>query len=290
MDYSETISKRVLETILTGATLKYRLTQSHGEYDFELNYRDGSEAAVEVTAVVDEVLAQTIGAIRSKRKGGPLIRAAICKKSWMIFPANGASINNIRANADQQLAKLEQEGVDRFFCVRRDFPSIQEVCCQLQITGGGVVHSGKQASIRIASPIGGGAVGASLAIEAGEREAWKDNNRRKLGAAKTSERHLVVYIGGRNGLSWTALTCFMPPPALPRIPAEITNLWLIGPSENESEFVAWCASASETWSSTRVVCAPETPIDGGLLGDAALGSRELDDFRINLTRTAKLLI
>src|ERR1035437_5418944 len=210
MNYAEAVAKRVLETILPGATLEYRPTQSHGEYDFDLRYGDGTEAAIEVTAAVDEALALTIGAIRSKRRGGSVVGATACKRSWLIFPAKGASINNIRSNADQQLAKLEQEGIDSFYCVSNS-PYVQNICGQLQITGGGVISSEGEASIRIASPIGGGAVGASIAIKAGEREASKEDNRKKLGVAKAAERHLVVYIGADNGLSWTALTSFQPP-------------------------------------------------------------------------------
>lgn len=260
MNYSEAIAKRVLEAILPGANLEYQPVQSNGEYDFNLRYDDGSFAAVEVTAAVDKTLTETIAAVRSKKKGGSAIKATACKKSWLIFPGKGASINTIRADADCCLAKLEQDGIDRFFCVSNS-PSVQEICCRLQITGGGVISSETEPTIQIAFPIGGGAVGPSLAIEAGEREAWKEDNRKKLGTAKTTERHLVVYFDAGNGLPWTALTSFEPPKTLPKIPTEITNLWLIGHSENKDEFVAWYASTNEAWHSTKVVCTPESPRD-----------------------------
>lgn len=255
--YSETIAKRVLEAALPGATMTYRLTQSNGEYDFDLLYGDGKEAAVEVTAAVDETMARINGAIRNKRRGGSVIKAAVCRKSWMIFPARGASINYIRANADQQLRKLEQEGIDSFYCVSGPL-SVRDVCSGLRVTGGGVISSETEPMILIASPIDGGAVGPSVAIAAGESEAWKYDNRAKLGSAKAVERHLVVYIGASNGLAWTALTSFAPPSALPTIPDEITNIWLIGHSETENEFVVWSAGTDEIWLSVKVVCAPET--------------------------------
>jgi hypothetical protein len=256
MNYSEKISKRVLEAILPGAILRYRPTQSHGEYDFDLQYKDGSQAAVEVTAALDETLMKTVGAIHGKRAGGPTIRAKVCKRTWIIFPTKGASIRRIRADADFYLATLEQEGIDRFYCVSRSL-SVQKACCHLEITGGGVVSSDCEPTICIAGPIGGGAVGPSLAIEAGEREALKQDNRRKLGAARTTERHLVVYIDGSNGLAWTALTSFEPPAIPPKIPVEITNLWLIGQGDNRNEFVVWRSGATEAWQSIRVQCAPE---------------------------------
>ena len=40
----------------------------------------------------------------------------------------------------------------------------------------------------------GGAVGVGTVLEAAEREAFKIDNRRKLGAAASVERHLAVYV------------------------------------------------------------------------------------------------
>jgi hypothetical protein len=255
MNYSEMISKRVLEAIFPGATLEYRAAQSNGEYDFDLRHSNGTTGAVEVTSAVDEALAQTVAAIRSKKKGGSVITAVDCSKSWLIFPTKSASINSIRTDADSQLAKLEQEGIERFFCGDNS-PYVRDICCQLNITGGGVISSDEEPTIRIGFPIGGSAVGATRAIEAGEREAWKRDNRAKLGVAPMAERHLVVYIDASNDLPWTGLTSFAPPSTLPKLPPEITNLWLIGHGEKPNEFVAWYAGSHETWHAARVVSVP----------------------------------
>jgi hypothetical protein len=257
VDNAETVAKRVLEVIIPGANLEYQPMQSNGEYDFKLHYPNGTTAAVEVTAAVDETLMKTVAAIHGKRAGGPVIQASACKKGWLIFPINGASIRRIRANADIYLAALEREGIDSFSCVSSS-PSAQKACCHLQITGGAVISSDLNPTIRIADPGSGGAVGPSLAIEAGERVALKQDNRRKLGAAQTTERHFVVYIDAAS-LPWMALTSFSPPAILPKIPQEITNVWLIGQGDNKNEFVVWRAGATETWQSMKVHCAPEIP-------------------------------
>lgn len=257
MNHSEAISKRVLEAVFPGATMDYRPNQPHGEYDFDLRYSNATIAAVEATAAMDETLMKTVAAIHGKKTGGPVTEASACKKSWLIFPINGASIRKIRADADIYLAELEREGIDSFSCVCSS-PSVQKACCHLQITGGAVIPSDLNPAIRIAGPGGGGAVGPNLAIEAGERAALKRDNRRKLGAAQTTERHLVVYIDAAS-LPWMALTSFSPPAILPKIPQEITNVWLIGQGENKNEFVVWCAGTKETWQSVTVQCAPEIP-------------------------------
>jgi hypothetical protein len=259
MDHAETIAKRVLEVILPGASLEYQPAQSHGEYDFELRYHNGTIAAVEVTSSVDQIQAQTIAAIRSKKKGGPVIQATKCKGSWMIFPAKDAKINEIRGRIDGYLSKLEQARIEKFSCIRGGLQCVQDLCYDLKIVSGSVISTGASPKICIASPGGGGAVGPSIAIEAGRKEAWKQDNREKLGAAKTDERHLVVYIDIINGLPWVALTDSEPTSTLPNLPEEITCIWLVSHAEKANEFVVWHASIKEPWCSMRVVC-PRPPL------------------------------
>jgi hypothetical protein len=252
MNHAEAVAKLVLENVIPG-TMIYQLKQSHGECDFELRYRSGAIAAVEVTASADQEQLQTIAAIRDEKKGGSSVRVTKCKKSWLIFPAKGARIDRIRAAADERLSRLENEGIDTFSCVRNwNQECVQNVCRDLNAMSGSVIPTLLTPIIRIALPSGGGAVGASVAIEAGEKEAWKQDNRKKLGAARTSERHLAVYIDPMNGLPWVALTDFEPPPAFPNLPEEITHIWLVGGAEEKNKFVAWRASANESWNSVRL--------------------------------------
>ncbi len=257
MNYSEAIAKRVLEAILPGANLEFQPVQSDREYDFDLRYADGTIAAIEATAAINESYMRTLARIHNERNGGRIIQPNYCRKSWLIIPATD-EIMEIRQSADRYLANLEQEGIDSFFCVSSRTQSTRQICRDLRIAFGSVLSSYGQPTILIGHPIGAGAVGPRVAIKTGETEAWKEDNRKKLGAAKTAERHLVVYIPA-GSLPWSALTSFEPPAILPRIPEEITNLWLIGQGENLNEFVVWYASTSETWRSTKVVCTPETP-------------------------------
>ena len=253
MDHAETVAKRVLEVILPGL-MEFQPLQSHGECDFVLRYHSGTVAAVEVTSSIDQIQAETIAAIRSRKKGGSSIRATKCKKSWLIFPANGANIDKIRGTADEYLFRLEQSGIETFSWVSDRNQCVREICHDLKIVSGSVISTGVSGMMRIAFPVGGGAVGPTIAIEAGEREAWKPDNRKKLGAARTDEHHLVVYIDTLNGLPWIALTGFEPLSTLPNLPEEITWIWLVSHGEKANEFVVWHASIKEPWRSTRVVC------------------------------------
>jgi hypothetical protein len=253
MDHPETIAKRVLEVILPG-TMEYQPEQSHGECDFDLRYHSGTIAAVEVTSSVDQIQAQTIAAISSEKKGGPVIPATKCKEGWVIFPTKDAKIDKIRGAVDEYLSRLERAGIEKFSWVRSGPQCVEDISYDLKIMSGSVFPTGVSPKICIASPGGGGAVGPSIAIEAGEKEAWKQDNREKLGAAKTDESHLVVYIDIINGLPWVALTDFEPPSNLPNLPEEITHIWLLSHREEANGFVVWHANIKEPWRSRRIVC------------------------------------
>lgn len=274
MKAGEAIAKRVLEAMLPGAKLAYRVEQSHREYDFDLRYADGASAAVEVTMAVDETLMKTLGDIRGKRAGGRVIQAVACKESWSIYAANGARIDQIRKKADQLLAKLEDQSIYRFDCfdlLKPRCPQAIQELCQLGVEQGMSYRalekfvpspkvkptSAGKPMIRINSPIRGGVVGNGLAIiQAGE--ARMEDNREKLGAAETAERHLVVYVHPlSNAQPSTFLVSEPPKETLPKLPAEITDIWLIGNGGNEDEFVVWRASTNEPWRSMSVQCAPE---------------------------------
>ena len=254
MDYPEQIAKRVLEALLVDAKLIYQAEQSHSEYDFELHYADGRIAAVEATSSVNQVLTETVSAIRGERAGGSSLPAIKCTKSWVIFPASGADIPRIRASVDDLLSQLEQRGIEHFSFTDRQLWS-HPICRELGVTSGAVIarNTNTPSTIKIAFPVSGGAVGPTTATEAGEREAWKQDNRTKLGAAKSDERHFVVYVDGMNGQPWTALTEFDPPSALPNLPDEITHIWMIGQIA-ENSFILWRASKSEIWRKQSLTC------------------------------------
>jgi len=190
MDHAEKVAKLVVEASLPGASLEYHPEQSSGEYDFGLRFGDGSSAALEVTSSVDQAQVETIAAISNRKKGRSDIQAAQCKKSWIIFPMPSARINEIRNKIDEYLCKLELAGVETFSCIDDGPSCIQVICRDLQLRRGSVIPAVTPARIWIASPGGGGAVGANTAIEVGETEAWREDNRKKLGKARKDERHV----------------------------------------------------------------------------------------------------
>lgn len=282
MNFSERASKTVLEAVLPGAKLTYRNQQSNGEYDFDLQYSDGRLAAVEVTTSVDQRQMQTSAAIHSKKKL-PVIAASQCRKTWMVTPMPNANVNVLRENVDKYLAALEGAGIDEFsvfevnesrqlkeaglhgiFADKIVPECVESICDHLMLQGGGIISSDGPPKIILGYPIYGGAVGAACAINAGKREAWKEDNRRKLNAA-TNERYLVVFIDATNGLAWTALTDCDPPDALPELPPEIDQIWLLGDLGEEAakNFVVWRADKTTHWQKLEIgIPAAAAPVLG----------------------------
>ena len=267
MNFAEKAAKGVLEAVLSKVKLTYRDQQGNGEYDFDLRYPDGRPAAVEVTCSVDQLQMQTHAAIHSKKKS-PVIVASRCKKTWWITLMRKANINTIREKADAYLATLEDAGITEFseFGVNeskqikeaslhsifeeRVMPECVE-CLRddLMLQAGGVISSEGSPRIILGFPIYGGAVGPECAINAGNTEAWKDDNRKKLGAATTKERYLVILMHVMNGLAWTALTDSDPPVTLPELPPEIDHRWLLADvgGRAANKFVVWRASKTMHW-------------------------------------------
>ncbi len=228
--------------------MEFRSDQSHMEYDFDLHYPDDNVASVEVTSSRNRILTQTNAEIFNKKKGGTVIKAAKCKKSWRIFPSPGAQIKEIRKKADEYLARLEADGLEEFDIhrIHSSPEGVQSICVDLSLEFGVAFDSADESpEIRIAGAGGIGALDATTATDAGEKEA--SANKEKLGKARTGERHLVVYIDQMNGLPYVALTTFQPPSCLPNLPDEITHIWLVTEYERADQFVVWHGSKTESW-------------------------------------------
>jgi hypothetical protein len=269
---AEKIAQLVVEASFPGAKMKFNENQSHGECDFDLYYAHGTVAAVEVTESADQNQKWMTGKLNPKN-GGSVIKAKHCKKSWMIFATDAKTIPAIREKADEYLAEVEQAGQQSFYwldavttrlqreaglekvlppCVPR---CVEDICYDLKIMKGSAISEEGPPKIFISHPVRGGAVGPSVALKAGDRECKKNDNRKKLGAAKKADRHLVVYVDVTNGLPWCALMDSEPPAELPELPEELTHIWLIaysGEVNSKDAFVVWRASATEIWRKFKI--------------------------------------
>ncbi len=249
MNHSEAVAKTVVEALIGGSQMVFRSDQSQSVPDFDLHYANGKIVAAEVTACVDQQGEETFAAIKSPKKGGTAIKTTLCKKDWRIHPAQNARINLIRTKTDAYLAAVEAEGVERFFSSRdwSRFQSVERIYKDLRVLGGSVIEWQQPGYIYIALPVVGGAIGASLVLDAVKVESFKKDNRTKLGNAGTEERHLFVYMDHGSYLARSAFQDFEPPAVLPDLPAEITDLWVFSENLANDGYVIWRASTTSPW-------------------------------------------
>jgi hypothetical protein len=258
MNHSEQIAKLLIEAMIVGARMQYRCDQSSSVHDFDLQYANGTVAAVEVTASVIEQMERTAATISDERKGGPFVRAKKCRNGWWVHPLPGANINKIRTHVDEHLAAIEAEGRHQFFAYTdaNTSPAVARILRELWIEAGDVMQWKPPNCIGIAFPGQGGWVSAEHVQRAIEAEANKEDNRRKLAVAGMDERHLFVYVDPQNYLPWVALVDEHPPQQGPSLPSEITYVWAATRTRSAEEFVVWKAERGKNWQYLGVIVAP----------------------------------
>ena len=248
MDKAEAAAKCIVEHLIPGARMYYRASQSLGEHDFDLEYPTGALVPLEVTMSTDEAAEKTRDTILHPRRGGPFVPRVLCQHDWYIHPRRHANIKKIRARVDSYLAVIEAEGRAQFnaFTDSAQSSAVFAILQELGIEYGSVVRW-KSPSIGIATPGDGGRVAPALVNEAVETEALKADNKRKLSAAAGSEKHLFVYVAHTRHVIWVAVREEVPPAVGPKLPPEITHVWVATWAGDGAWHTVWHARRGFSW-------------------------------------------
>ena len=248
MDYAECLARRLFEHVLTGSRMNYRLSQSRGEYDFDLVYSNSGNAAVEVTTTIDSALQETWRQILNKRKGGGVIPAKHCKKSWSITISSGTRVDPIRRKADEYLAAIEHAGISSFQGSTDSRQQVRDIRQDLGVVYGSALPEWlAPPRILIGLPGPTEKLTNSAAIDAAEHEATKPDNRAKLGGYEGGERYLAVYAPPHSFASF-GLWMYEPPPKRANLPGEISQIWIFGDDfGRKDDVVVWRAGPETTW-------------------------------------------
>ena len=248
MDKAEAAAKSIVERLIPGARMHYRESQSLGEHDFDLVHPTGKRIPLEVTVATDEATEATRAAIRSPRRGGSFIPRVHCARDWYIYPRRHANINKIRKHVDSCLAALEAEGRTRFnaYIDAEEAPSVFTILHELGIEHGSVVRW-KSPGIAIPMPGDGGVVDPALVNAAVETEALKADNQRKLRSAEGMEKHLFVYVTRTRHVLWVAVREGELPAAGPKLPPEITHVWVATWTGGCAWHTVWQAQRGFAW-------------------------------------------
>ena len=252
MKKAERIAKLVVEAILPGAEMHLYEDQSGGRHDFDLCLPSGEMAALEVTTSTNEQLRSTIAAICDPRRGGHFVPTRRCQKDWSVHLRPGASIKKIRSCVDQYLADVEAAGLQRFIaptdCAR--YPAVDQIYRDLAIEAGEVTVWKQPGQIGIWLPDGGEFTGEHVQ-SAVRAEAFKGDNRTKLGKTGCCERHLFVYVDPWNYPTWKSLLDEHAPAEPPELPNEISHVWVVSETRDPGRLVVWRGGADVGWSETH---------------------------------------
>ena len=248
VDECEQLAKAVIEHVIPGSRMSFHLEQAHGDYDFDLVYPDGRLAAVEVTAAKNEHVEGTVAAILDKRKGGPLVPRHLCRNDWMVYPTAKARVNRIRSQIDSYLAEVETEGLSHFstYVDFFDSPAVRRLFEDLQIEAGDVVKW-KTPGISITLPGQGTKWNPREVDGAVLREAKKQDNRRKLGNAEGSEKHLFVCIDWNLYAPWFAINERKRSGLPMHLPEQIDVVWAVARTRSSGVYVVWRAERDRPW-------------------------------------------
>src|SRR5207302_576646 len=94
------------------------------------------------------------------------------------------------------------------------------------IEAGSILVWNPPGRIGIARPGQGTYVSSDHVQKVVEQEAWKEDNRRKLGARNSVESHLFILVDHARFDAWMGLTEDVPPSQPPSLPPEITDIWV----------------------------------------------------------------
>lgn len=246
MNRSEALAERILRSILD-ADLQYVGDQPRRSHDFDIVFRDGSTAPLEVTRSVDQNVVAGIAAVR---KHGSTIPRERCDNGWWIVPSPEAEIKLVLEEADEYLAAIEPElEEDRFHFPMNahECPSVLRIFQDLGIEYGSKIHSG--ADHILATPGSeGGWVNAQNVVDALELEANKLDNTGKLTGSPSGEAHLFVEMDFNNFLPWVSLIDEDPPNEPPRFPDVITDIWAAAIARDGVHYRVWHAKNGQIWS------------------------------------------
>lgn len=244
---SEQIAKLLIESVVPGATMSYRDPQAKSENDYDLRYADGRVVPVEVTESADFQIEAAVGALRGRR----LVRVRNCRCDWLVYASRDARIDKIRAHADRYFAEIECAGLRSFYAQLHTphFPCVRKIFDELRVDCGFTTVWDPPGRIGIAGPAQDEMVSVDSlrVLKAVELEAAKPDNRGKLAAFDTRERHLFVHIHPRNYPAWVSLLDADVPGEPPSLPDEITDIWVAAQDRSTELYVLWRYVAGQTW-------------------------------------------
>lgn len=248
MRASEVIAKKLIERVIPGSIMHPIISQSAGEWDFDLIV-GRTVSALEVTQSTGRRTEGLWAAVFGKDGAKSSFPRVLASGSWIVTVSHLADVRQVRLKADALLAQLEAVGRDRFSVRESDdmtSPTVRPLWEELRLTDGYRVER-IVGGHEIAPPHERAMLSSDQVVAAIEREAHKADNRRKLAQAATSERHLFVQLGDLSYPAREAMRACGPPVRHASLPTEITHVWVSGHFGLGDEHRLWRFDPARGW-------------------------------------------
>ena len=245
-----------------------------GMYDLTIRYPDGRVGAVEVTAAEDQDWAARQAAVSAC----PVLRDARLKGGWMVVLRQGAMVNTARARLPDLLWRLEQAGIDEAsvfsaggFNEDGRYRWIPGQLAEAQTETAKATDIFAAGTISITSPMQVAWLSQDpddVVTFVEEFVESRPTDVKKLGRAKADERHLFIWSGelSTGWVSLRALALDVPrlPTRKPRLPDEISHVWVAPEATPASRIVVW--SASSGWVTAGTTSSTGRGVESGVAG------------------------
>jgi hypothetical protein len=259
MRIAERIAKQLLERVIAGARAEPIVAQNHGEWDWDIHV-GGMTFPMEVTQATSQKSESLYAAIFGE-DGRNALPCLTTRYVWAVTASRLTNVAKVRKRLDHLLAELETTGLTMFDVRDQEVVAVPEVHAlwkELRITDGFCNPEWEIREHTLMAPIDSAMLASEQVVSAVEREANKNDNRRKLGKSSATERHLFVHIAYHSYPAYEAMrACALPVQRL-RLPAEITNVW-VARALGESEFLLWAFDSRGWRSYGSVTIGPDAP-------------------------------
>ena len=244
----ERIVAAIIAKVLPGAEVRPVLSQSAGEWDFDL-IRGKLVSAVEATRATNEHMERLYAAVMREDVGGDRFKRTLARNTWMIAVSASTNIKRLLQRADALLAQLEFEGRKEFDVGddTENSPTVKLLWDGLRVMYGGIVESGPYTVHQILLPSDQGTLAPDQVVAAIECEAQKEDNRVKLARANTTERHLFVQLDHLAYPAHEAMRACGLPSRPVDLPSEITHVWVASHIGSAHRYLVWRFSALDGW-------------------------------------------
>lgn len=218
-----------------------------GMYDLRAELGGRRFAAIEVTAAEDERRAADFGALA---RGRGTVRVPQLQSGWLVYLREGAKIREVKRRLPTLLVEMERAGLTELVTSSGWFgEDLEDLRERLWASGVAAVYEHPNPGPGVIS-MTGAAYATWLSTDPDDVVSFvesfvesRPSDVAKLGRSSGDERHMFIWSGmfstAEGELRALALDINQMPARAPRLPPEVTHVWVASETARPSRIVHW---------------------------------------------------